>query len=209
MSNRKHLKKNKINLNTIFKFVFFLSILWIVLYLAGTHIQVLSLITALISMFPGIWLGIKIKKKTNLLFASILFAVLFILGLKLLISASNIQDTQKLSLLITTLFFLSSISGLMWGTIGKEIYFIFKRNCNKNSSLEKEVIPRWMHKFIRDEEKTAILIDYRIKWYGNRKLTKWIRFKVWIKTLHYIFYEVYFKEKLDKIMSFAVKIPRR
>ena len=65
-----------------------------------------------------------------------------------------------------------------------------------------------MHRFLSDEEKAAILIDYRIKWYGDKRPNKFIRFKVLLKTIHHLFYEVWFKERLDKIKSFQVRMPR-
>ena len=72
----------------------------------------------------------------------------------------------------------------------------------------KTQLPKWMHRFLSDEEKVAILIDYRVVWYGKKTPDKWIHFKVWLKTLHYLFYEVWFKERLDKIKSFQVRMPR-
>ena len=65
-----------------------------------------------------------------------------------------------------------------------------------------------MHRFLSDEEKAAILIDYRVAWYGKKRPNKLTHFKVWLKTLHYLFYEVWFKEKLDTIKSFQVRMPR-
>ena len=60
-----------------------------------------------------------------------------------------------------------------------------------------------------DEEKLAILLEYRIDWFGNKKLTKCIHIIVFIKTLHHIFIEIKLNKWLDKVKHFKLKIPRR
>ena len=82
------------------------------------------------------------------------------------------------------------------------------KQSSKNVFQSKTLLPKWIHRFLSDEEKAAILIDYRIEWYGEKRPNKWTHFKVWLKTLHYLFYEVWFKERLDEIKSFQVGIPR-
>ncbi len=90
------------------------------------------------------------------------------------------------------------------------VFLLMDRKKRSSNSVfkPKTQLPKWVHKFLSDEEKAAILIDYRIQWYGNKRPNKWIRFKVWLKTLHHIFYEICFKERLDKIKSFQVRMSR-
>ena len=84
-----------------------------------------------------------------------------------------------------------------------------ERQASKIVVKSKTQLPKWVHVFLGDEEKAAILLDYRISWYGSKRPNKWIRFKVLVMTIHHVFYEVWFKERLDKIKSFRVRIPRR
>lgn len=82
------------------------------------------------------------------------------------------------------------------------------KQSSKSFFESKTELPTWINGFLSDEEKEAILIDCRINWYGKTQPTKWIHFKVWLKTMHYLFYEVSFKEGLDKIKSFQIKVSR-
>ncbi|WP_222427001.1 hypothetical protein, partial [Hyella patelloides] len=70
-------------------------------------------------------------------------------------------------------------------------------------------LPKWIYIFLRDEEKEANLIDFRTQWYGQNSTNKLIEFRVFLKTLHYLFIEVKLKEFVDKTIFSTFRIPRR
>lgn len=74
-----------------------------------------------------------------------------------------------------------------------------KKQSDKSFLNSKARLPNWIHQFLADEEKAAILIDYRVEWYRDKRHGNWTHFKIWIKTMHYLFYEVWFKDLLYRI----------
>jgi len=97
--------------------------------------------------------------------------------------------------------------GLVLG-LGRKLTNRYRQQ-SKTFTKSETQLPQWIHRFLRDEEKTAILLDYRIRWNRSKHPNKWIRFQVFVKTLRHIFYEVWFEERLYEIKSFQIGILRR
>ncbi len=67
---------------------------------------------------------------------------------------------------------------------------------------------RRMSLILKDEEKQSILIECQIIWLRKSSCTKYDHFVVFLKTLHHIFIEVWFKACLESLSSFRFKVPK-
>ncbi|MEL6441989.1 MAG: hypothetical protein AAFQ80_22420 [Cyanobacteria bacterium J06621_8] len=164
------------------------------MFLQGQGLELMQMLV--LSMLLGVLLGLLLP--LGLLQGQVL---LMLLGLVL-----GLVQGQVLGLLVGLL------QGQLLGQMLRELLresLNRERQSSKIFPKSKTRLSRWIHIFLSDEEKAAVLIDYRRVWYGNKHPNKWTRFKVGLKTLHYLFFEVWFKERLDEIKSFRVGIPRR
>jgi len=202
MCKSKYIKKlQKISLYILLVLAIFIAIEYIE---AGGGF---AIVFALLVIAPGVIAGIKFGEFTKLE-SALLLILITIFTVVLIILISHSSELVRIFSGLGFILLYGSISGFGLIIAWKPLVSIAKSISSKKSSFNKTQLPKWIHRFLSDEEKAAILIDYRIQWYGDKRPNKFIRFKVLLKTIHHLFYEVWFKERLDKIKSFQVRMPR-
>lgn len=99
---------------------------------------------------------------------------------------------------------------LVLGTLGLGLILGYgiKSFLNDNLFFNSAKLPRWVRKFL-DEEQQCNLIDYQIIWYAQKTSNTYTNLRVLLKSYHFIFIEVLLKQRIDKLTQFfRSEIPR-
>lgn len=84
--------------------------------------------------------------------------------------------------------------------IKEQVLFLWQRLVrNQKRSPYAKKRPKGISFFVRNEELQSYLVDYRRAWYGNKRPTYWTHLIVWLKTWHFVFVEIIWKQSITKI----------